>query len=109
MEHISMNLSKTPPFYYWDDDTLVLNIIGRPNSKKDAIGVVIGHQLEVYAAAIPRQGGATAHMIQYLAGIFCVPKSAIVLVFGEKNVNKQLRIKSPIKLPAVIHPGDYKK
>ncbi len=89
-------------FYRWDEDTLVLNVLGRPNSKRDAIGRVIGHQLEVFAAAVPRRGGATAHMVQFLAGIFDVPKNAIVVVFGEKNVNKQLRIKSPGRLPDPI-------
>lgn len=90
------------PFCYWEDDVLVLNILGRPNSKGDAIGTVIGHQLEVYAAAVPRRGGATAHMMRYLAGEFGVSVSAITVVFGEKNVNKQIRIRSPKKLPALI-------
>ncbi|MDD4928848.1 MAG: DUF167 domain-containing protein [Gallionella sp.] len=101
-----MLLAKKPaearPCYRWEDDTLVLNILGRPNSKKNAIGRVIGHQLEVHVAAIPRMGGATAHMVRFLAEIFDVSKSAIVVVFGEKNVNKQVRIKSPSHLPPPI-------
>jgi uncharacterized protein (TIGR00251 family) len=96
--------AKSVTFYRWDGDTLVLNVIGRPNSKQDAIGRIIGHQLEVFAAAVPRRGGATAHMVQYLAGVFGVQISAIEVVFGEKNVNKQLRIKSPKSLPAAIKP-----
>ena len=93
---------KSAPFYHWEDDTLVLNILGRPNAQRDAIGKVIGHQLEVYATAVPRLGGATAHMMRYLAGVFDVPPSAIQVVFGEKNVNKQIRVKSPKRLPAPI-------
>lgn len=96
------------PFYHWEDDTLVLNILGRPNSKRDAIGKVIGHQLEVYAAAVPRRGGATAHMMRYLAGEFDVPLSAIHVVFGEKNVNKQIRVKSPKRLPGPIQKAQQK-
>lgn len=99
------NEPKANPFYRWEDDTLVLNILGRPNSKKNAIGRVIGHQLEVHVAAVPRMGGATAHMVRFLADLFDVSKSAIVVVFGEKNVNKQIRIKSPNKLPAPIQPA----
>ena len=95
--------SKThAPFYHWEDDTLVLNILGRPNAKRDAIGKVVGHQLEVYATAVPRLGGATSHMMRYLAGVFDVPPGAIQVVFGEKNVNKQIRVKSPKRLPAPI-------
>jgi uncharacterized protein (TIGR00251 family) len=96
---------KANPFYRWEDDTLVLNILGRPNSRRDAIGRVVGHQLEVHVAAVPRMGGATAHMVRFLANLFDVSKSAIVVVFGEKNVNKQIRIKSPNKLPAPIQPA----
>jgi len=96
------NPRKSEPFYHWEEDTLVLNIPGRPNAKCDAIGKVVGHQLEVYATAVPRRGGATAHMMRYLAGVFDVPPGAILLVFGEKNVNKQIRAKSPGYLPAPI-------
>lgn len=96
------NEQKSEPFYRWEEDTLVLNILGRPNAKRDAIGKVVGHQLEVYAAAVPRRGGATAHMMRYLSGVFAVPLNAIQVVFGEKNVNKQIRIKSPKHLPAPI-------
>ena len=96
------NPQKPEPFYCWEGDTLVLNILGRPNAQRDAIGKVIGHQLEVYATAVPRLGGATAHMMRYLAGVFDVPPGAIQVVFGEKNVNKQIRVKSPRRLPTPI-------
>jgi len=96
------NQQKSAPFYHWEGDTLVLNIHGRPNAKRDAIGKVAGHQLEVYAAAVPRLGGAPAHMMPYLAGVFEVPVGAIQVVFGERSVNKQIRIKSPKHLPAPI-------
>lgn len=89
-------------FCHWEDDVLVLNILGRPNAKTDAIGTVIGHQLEVHAAAVPRRGGATAHMMRFLAGEFGVPVSAITVVFGQKHVNKQIRVRAPQRLPAVI-------
>ncbi len=93
---------KDQPFCYWEGDTLVLNILGRPNAKRDAIGRVIGQQLEVSVKAIPKMGGATAYMVRYLAEEFDVSRSAITVVFGERNVNKQLRIRAPQKLPAVI-------
>ena len=100
------NPQKSEPFYHWEEDTLVLNILGRPNAKRDAIGKVVGHQIEVYATAVPRLGGATAHMMRYLAGVFDVPLGAIQVVFGEKNVNKQIRVKSPRRLSAPIQFAD---
>ena len=91
-------------FCHWEEDTLVLNILGRPRSKKTKIGKVIGKQLEIFVAENPVRGRATAHLVKFLAGEFEVAESAITVVFGVYNVNKQLRIKAPKQLPAVI-PG----
>jgi uncharacterized protein len=42
------------------------------------------------------------HMVRFLAEEFGVARSDIKVVFGRKNVNKQLRIKSPKILPAGV-------
>ena len=89
-------------FYTWEDDILVLNILGTPNAKKDAIGKVKGHQLCVSVKAIPRAGKATDYMVRFLADVFGVSVSDIQVVSGRMNVNKVLRIKSPKQLPGVI-------
>jgi uncharacterized protein YggU (UPF0235/DUF167 family) len=41
-------------------------------------------------------------MVRFLAKEFDVTNADIEVVFGRLNVNKQLRIKSPKKLPSVI-------
>jgi uncharacterized protein (TIGR00251 family) len=89
-------------FCTWDGDTLVLNILGTPNAKRDAIGKVKGPQLCVSVTAVPRAGRATDHMVRFLAEEFGVSVSDIQVVFGRMNVNKQLRIKAPKRLPPVI-------
>jgi uncharacterized protein (TIGR00251 family) len=88
--------------FFWDGDTLVLNILGKPSAKQDAIGKIKGHQLKVSVTAAPRAGKATDHMVRFLAEEFGVSTSDIEVVFGRMNVNKQLRIKAPKRLPAVI-------
>ena len=89
-------------FCQWDGDTLVLNILGRPRANKTKIGKVIGKQLEIHVAENPVRGKATAHLVKYLAGEFDVTESAIAVVFGVYNVNKQVRISAPKRLPSVI-------
>lgn len=89
-------------FYLWEGDTLVLNILGRPRAKRTKIGKVIGRQLEIQVAEDPVRGKATAHLVEFLAEEFGVAKSAITVVFGTYNVNKQLRIAAPKKLPSAI-------
>lgn len=89
-------------FFAWDGDTLVLNILGTPSAKQDAIGKVKGIQLKVSVTEAPRAGRATDHMVRFLAREFGVAVADIEVVFGRMNVNKQLRIKAPKRLPAVI-------
>lgn len=89
-------------FYAWDGPVLVLNILGKPAATRDAIGKVHGTQLKVSVTAAPEAGRATDHMMRFLAPQFGVQVSAIELVFGRENVNKQLRIHAPSRLPAVL-------
>lgn len=91
-----------PSFCAWDGDTLVLNILGTPSAKKDAIGKVKGTQLKVSVTAAPVGGRATDHMVRFLAGEFGVATNDITVVVGRFNINKKLRIKSPKKLPPVL-------
>ena len=89
-------------FFTWDGDVVVVNILGKPGASKDAIGKPHGTQLKVSVTAKPLGGRATDHMVRFLAPLFGVSVSAIEVVFGQENVNKQLRITAPTKLPAVF-------
>ncbi|ALC14937.1 hypothetical protein DSOUD_0137 [Desulfuromonas soudanensis] len=90
------------PFHAWEGETLVLNILGTPNAKRDAVGRVKGAELCVSVTAVPHKGRATDHMVRFLAGEFGVSVGDIEVVFGRMNIHKQLRIKAPKRLPAVI-------
>jgi len=89
-------------FCAWDGDTLVLNILGEPRASHDAIGQPRGLQLQVSVTATPVAGRATEHMVRFLAEAFGVSTQNIEVVFGRYNVNKQLRIRAPQRLPPVI-------
>jgi uncharacterized protein (TIGR00251 family) len=89
-------------FFAWDGNVLVVNILGKPSASKDAIGKPKGTQLKISVTAAPVNGKATDHMVRFLAPLFGVSVSAIEVVFGQENVNKQLRITAPTKLPAVF-------
>ncbi len=92
-------------FCAWDGDVLVVNILGKPGASKDAIGKPKGTQLKVSVTAAPVAGKATDHMVRFLAPLFGVAVADIEVVFGRENVNKQLRIKAPKKLPTVFAQG----
>jgi hypothetical protein len=94
-------------FYAWDSDVLVLNILGTPSAKKDSIGKPKGNQLKISVTAAPVGGRATDYMVKWLAKEFGVNKSDIEVVFGRMNINKQLRISKPQKLPRVIEKLEH--
>ena len=89
-------------FYQWEGDILVLNILGTPSAKRDAIGKVKGNQLKVSVTAAPVAGKATDHMVRFLAKEFGISPSDFEVVYGRMNIHKQLRIKAPKELPSSI-------
>jgi uncharacterized protein (TIGR00251 family) len=93
------------PFFHWDGDVLVLNVLGKPAAAKDAIGKPKGAQLKISVTAQPQHGRATDHMVRFLAPLFGVRSADIEVVYGRESVHKQLRIKSPTRLPAVFSQG----
>jgi len=89
-------------FCHFESDVLVLNVLGTPSAKRDVIGKPKGDQLKISVTAAPTRGKATDYMVAFLAREFAVKTSQIEVVFGRMNINKQLRITAPQKLPAVI-------
>ena len=89
-------------FFCWDGDVLIVNILGKPSARQDAIGEPQGNQLRVSVKAKPENGKATDYMVRFLAPLFGVKVADIAVVFGQENVNKQLRITAPTRLPAVF-------
>lgn len=89
-------------FYEWQNDILVLNVLGTPSAKQDKILKPKGTQLKVSVKKSPEDGKATDYMVKFLAQEFGVSANDIEVVYGQTNINKQLRIKSPKKLPSII-------
>ena len=89
-------------FCAMEGDTLVLNILGTPNASKDAIGKPLGAQLRVSVTAVPVAGRATDHMVRFLAAKFGVGAHDITVVSGRFSIHKQMRIRAPKRLPAVV-------
>ncbi len=98
------SLAQSRPACRWDGEVLVLQVLGKPGSRRDAIGEVHGHELKISVTASPTSGRATEHMLRFLAKEFGVPVSAIEVVFGQTSVHKQLRIHAPKKWPRALAP-----
>ena len=96
------NPKKMDSFYAWDGETLIINVLGTPSAKRDQIGKPFGNQLKISVKESPRNGRATDYMLRFLADEFDVSPKDIEVVLGRFNINKQLRITNPKKLPAQI-------
>lgn len=100
------------PFFRWEDGgrVLVLDVLGKPGAKRDAIGRVMalpgGARLAVHVAAVAEGGKATQRLAAFLAAEFGVAKSAVELVHGLASVNKQFRVCRPTRLIPGIAPPD---
>jgi hypothetical protein len=45
-----------PPFYWWEDDVLTINILSRPSASRDPIGKRRRAQLKINVTAAPELG-----------------------------------------------------
>jgi uncharacterized protein (TIGR00251 family) len=102
VQQVTVTPKEMNSFYAWEDETLILNVLGTPSAKRDAIGKVKGTQLCISVREAPRAGKATDYMVRFLAGEFGVSTKDIQVVYGRFNVNKQMRIKNPQHLPSSI-------
>jgi hypothetical protein len=82
-----------------DGPDLVLQVQIQPRASSDAIAGVLGDRLKIRLTAPPVEGKANEHLIAYLARLFGVPKSQVILERGASSKRKQMRICSPKKLP----------
>jgi uncharacterized protein (TIGR00251 family) len=82
-----------------DGPDLVLQVQIQPRASSDAIAGVLGDRLKIRLTAPPVEGKANEHLIAWLARLFGVPKSQVILERGAGSKHKQVRVRSPKKLP----------
>ena len=93
------------PWYRWDGDDLVLSLKVQPKASRDELAEPLGGELKVRITAPPVDGKANKHLIGFLAKLFGVPKSAVILEAGDTGRSKRLRIRKPRRLPTSIERG----
>lgn len=67
-----------------------LNILARPNAKKTILTGISDQGLHIAIHAKPHHGEANKELISYLARLFKLPKSQVVLQRGEGSRHKQV-------------------
>jgi hypothetical protein len=86
-------------WYRWDGADLVLDLLVQPRASRDGFAEVIGERLKVRLTSPPVEGAANAHLVEWLARQFGVPKSAVTLEAGAGSRRKRVRVHAPKTLP----------
>lgn len=75
-------------------------IIAKPNAKKSACIKIDAQGLHIALHAKPVQGAANKELINFLAKLFAVPKSQLILLKGETSRYKQISLPYNAKVNA---------
>ena len=84
-------------------DGVRLTLHVQPGARRTEVAGLHGDALKIRLAAPPVDGKANAHLQAFLAKVFGVAKSQVILESGELNRHKRLRIRAPRSLPPI--PG----
>ena len=88
-----------------DNADLVLSLTVQPKSSKDELLGNHDGRCKVRITAPPTDGKANLHLVKYLAKLFHVSKSQVIIEKGKSSKYKQVRIINPGALPRVFN--DY--
>lgn len=96
----------TDPWYRWDGIDLILRLRVQPRASADEWLESGDGPARVRITAPPVDGKANAHLRKFLAGLFDVAQSQVVVLAGETGRDKRLRVIAPRRLPPGIQPAD---
>ncbi|MHB8346674.1 MAG: DUF167 domain-containing protein [Acidiferrobacterales bacterium] len=86
----------------WDGPDLLLRLQVQPRAHRNEIVGTQGECVKVRISAAPVDGLANEQLIAYLAEVFGVSKSRVLLVRGHSAKIKLARILSPERLPTQL-------
>lgn len=85
-----------------DNADLILSLTIQPKSSKDELVGTHSGRYKVRITAPPVDGKANLHLIKYLAKLFRISKSQVIIEKGGTCKHKQVRIIKPTVVPAVF-------
>jgi uncharacterized protein (TIGR00251 family) len=91
-------------WYRWDGEDLLLSLRVQPRASRDELAEPLGDALKVRITAPPVDGKANTHLTDFLARLFGVAKSDVVLETGPSSRTKRIRVRKPRQLPEIVTP-----
>lgn len=90
--------------YRWEGADLILQLRAQPRASHDEWAGLQNDRFRVRITAPPVDGQANAHLREFLAALFGVAKSQVILLAGEVGRDKRWRIIAPKRWPPGIEP-----
>ena len=84
----------------WDGNDLVLELWVQPGARSSGFAGRHGDALKLRVAAPPVDGRANRAVLDYLATLFAVPPSRVLLEQGAAGRGKRVRVIAPARRPA---------
>lgn len=94
-------------FLRHDKADLVMSLTVQPKSSKDELLGDHNGRCKVRITAPPTDGKANLHLVKYLAKLFRVSKSQVIIEKGKSSKYKQVRIVNPAALPRVFNDSEH--
>ena len=100
-------MPKEAAFWYrWEGTDLIVDVRVQPRASRTECCGVQQDRLRIRLNAPPVDGKANKQLCHYIADLYGVPKSKVILLQGETHRDKRLRIKNPQQLPFGIERWD---
>ena len=94
-------------WYRQECNVWILRLYIQAGAKQNEIIGLIQDELKIKLASLPIEGRANVALIKFLAELFKVPRSSIVLKSGEKSRHKTVEIRNCNICPETIVPVSH--
>ena len=85
-----------------DGTDLILDVRVQPRASRSEIAGLHGERLRVRLQAPPVDGKANAALVEFVAGLFGIPRARVTIEHGLAGRDKRLRLQGVPALPAPL-------
>ena len=80
-------------WYRQVDNVIILTLHVQPDAKQTEVTGLHGDALKIRLTTSPIEGRANAALLKYLAKLFDVPASHVILKYGEQSRHKMVEVR----------------
>ena len=85
-----------------DGADLILDVRVQPRASRSEIAGLHGERLRIRLQAPPVDGKANAALVEFVAGVFAIPRARVTIEHGLTGRDKRLRLQGVPALPAPL-------